>query len=158
MSESKKVKISFIPSKFAVASILQMMPRTTLIAIFLFFCLPSLILADTATEIETLLDYVRTSNATFIRNGQEYTPAQAVDHMQKKRQHFAKDIKSAEDFIGMAGTKSLVSGQPYLVKTKDGRTQECSLWLLDKLREMRGDHSRLSRDSAEVPTAPTPAH
>ena len=136
---------------------LQIMQRTSLIAIFL-FGLPSILLADTAAEIDSLLDYVRTSNATFIRNGQEYTPLEAVDHMQKKRQHFAQDIKSAEDFIGMAATKSLMSGQPYLIKTKDGRTQECSLWLLDKLREMRSDHSRLSRDSAEVPIAPIPAH
>ncbi len=115
------------------------MHRTCLIAVLL-FCLPSLSLANTAVEIDYLLDYVRKSNITYIRNGQEYTPAEAVDHLQKKRQHFAKEIKTAEDFVAVAATKSLVSGQPYLVKTKDGRTQECGLWLLNELKKIRYDN------------------
>ena len=113
--------------------------RTSLIAILL-FCLPSVLLADTASEVDYLLDYVRKSNVTFIRNGQEYTPTEAVDHLQKKRQHFAKEIKSAEDFVTVAATKSLVSGQPYLIKTKDGSTEKCSLWLLNELKKIRSDN------------------
>lgn len=133
------------------------MQRTSIIAIFL-FCLPSLLWADTATEIDSLLDYVRNSNATFIRNGQEYTPTEAVEHLQKKRQHFANDIKTAEDFIATAATKSLVTGQPYLIKTKDGRTQECSRWLIDALTKIRYVYKEMSGRPVELQVKPTPAH
>ncbi len=130
-----------------------MMKRPGLIVILL-FCLPSLLLADTASEIDYLLDYVRKSNVIFIRNGQEYTPTEAVDHLQKKHQYFAKEIKSTEDFVTVAATKSLVSKQPYLVKTRDGRTQECSLWLLNELKTMRNDNKYISIIPAAVAAKP----
>ena len=112
------------------------MYRTSLIAILL-FCLPSLLLADTAAEIDHLLDFVGKAKVTFIRNGREYTQTEAVDHLQKKRQHFVNEIKSAEDFVALAATKSLVSGQAYLVKNQDGQTQQCSLWLIAELQRFR---------------------
>lgn len=109
------------------------------IIVVLLFCLPFRLLADSNTEIDHLLDFVRKSDATFIRNGQEYKPTEAVDHFQKKREHFAKEIKSAEDFVSTAATKSLLSGQSYLVRTKDGHTQECSKWLIEELKRFRNE-------------------
>ncbi len=129
----------------------EMMHRTSLIAIFLFF-LPSLLLADTAAEINHLLDYVGKAKVTFIRNGQEYTPTEAADHLQKKRQHFAKEIKSAEDFVALAATKSLVSGQAYLVKSQDGQTQQCHQWLIAELQRFRKE----SKESEEGGKASIP--
>jgi hypothetical protein len=125
--------------------------RTSLIAILLFF-LPSLLLADTAAEIDHLLEYIGKAQVTFIRNGQEYTPTEAVDHLQKKRQHFVKEIKSAEDFVALAATKSLVSGQAYQVKSQDGQTQQCSLWLIAELQRFRKEN----KDSEEGGKASIP--
>ena len=99
-----------------------MKPMTILMAGVLLFW-PTLLWADSATEIDHLIAYVRGSKATFIRNGQESTPEEAANHIQKKREHFRKEIKTAEDFITQAASQSLMTGKPYLVRTEDGQTQ-----------------------------------
>jgi hypothetical protein len=88
-------------------------------------------------EIEHLLDYVRQSDVVFIRNGTEHKASVAAEHMQKKRQRFKDQIRTAEDFIRLAATRSLLSNQPYLVRTGDGNTQECSTWLQNELNRFR---------------------
>ncbi len=127
------------------------MYRICLIATLLFF-LPSLLLADTAAEIDHLLEYIGKAKVTFIRNGQGYTSLEAVDHLQKKRQHFVKKIKSAEDFVALAATKSLVSGKAYLVKSQDGQTEQCSIWLIAELQRFRNE----KQDSGEGTKASIP--
>ncbi len=76
---------------------------------------------DVEATINYLLSYVGKSGCTFIRNGREYTAKEAVGHMQRKYNHFKSEIKTPEDFIRLAATKSLVSGKPYLVKIKTGK-------------------------------------
>ncbi|HJT44629.1 MAG TPA: DUF5329 family protein, partial [Chthoniobacterales bacterium] len=53
-------------------------------------------------SINYLLDYVANSNATFIRNGQTHTPAEAVNHIKAKYEHFKGEIKTPEDFIRLS--------------------------------------------------------
>ncbi len=51
-------------------------------------------------------------------------------------------VKTPEDFIRLAASKSLVSGQAYRVKTKDGKEFECATWLgeiLDDYRKSQKD-------------------
>lgn len=93
--------------------------------------------ATSEEEIQHLLQYVRESSVTFVRNGQEYPPSEAADHMLKKWDHFKAEIKSAEDFIRLAGTKSLMSGEPYAVRTTDGRNLDSSKWLQEELDRYR---------------------
>ena len=88
-------------------------------------------------EIQHLLQFVRESKASFIRNGQEYPPAAGADHLARKWEKAKDQISSAEDFIRIVGTKSLASGEVYLVKTEDGKTQESSKWLGDELTRYR---------------------
>ena len=88
--------------------------------------------------IDYLLDYVAKSDATFIRNGQTHTPAEAVNHIKAKYEHFKKDIKTPEDFIRLSASKSLLTGQPYLVRTKDGKEMQLSTWLTAALNKHRG--------------------
>ena len=103
-----------------------------------FIAISSQVLAVTADdEIQHLLQFVRESNAVFIRNGQEYQPKEAADHFTKKWKYFKDQIASAEDFIRLAGTKSLMSGEVYLVKPKTGETQESSKWLGEELNRYR---------------------
>ena len=116
--------------------------------------------AKTAAEdlnrtVTYLLDFVTKSDCTFIRNGKSYPPKEASEHMKGKYEHFKKEIKTAEDFIRLAASKSLVSGQPYLVKTNDGKEIECATWLgkiLDDYRKSRKDlRERLSSALQRTP-------
>lgn len=72
--------------------------------------------ATPGAEIDHLLDFIAASPCAFIRNDTEYTAAEAVAHIKDKYAHFHDRIATAEDFIDLAASKSLMSGQPYLVR------------------------------------------
>ena len=88
-------------------------------------------------EIDYLISRVESSGILFIRNGKEYGPGEAAGHLRAKRSHFSDRIRSAEDFIELAGTKSLATGKPYFVKTGGGKIEESSRWLTDELKRHR---------------------
>src|SRR5205807_3765925 len=88
-------------------------------------------------SINYLLDYVAKSNATFIRNGQTHTPQEAVNHIKAKYEHFKNEIKTPEDFIRLSASKSLLTGQPYLVRTPDGKEIRLDDWLTEALKKHR---------------------
>ena len=92
---------------------------------------------DLSAAITYLLTYVEKSDCIFIRNNREHTAKEAVKHMRAKYAHFRDDIKTPEDFIRLSATKSLISGRPYMVKTKDGRLMKSETWLLDALEAYR---------------------
>ena len=83
--------------------------------------------------IQYLIEYVSGSELKFIRNAREYTPDEAAKHMNKKYQYFSDDIKTAEDFIELCATKSLMSGKPYLVVDRGGIALRTSDWLRAEL-------------------------
>ena len=87
--------------------------------------------------ISYLLNYIATSHAAFIRNGTTHTPAEGVEHVKAKYEHFKEDIKTPEDFIRLAATKSLLSGQPYLVKPDGGKERRLDEWLTEALKAHR---------------------
>ncbi len=89
----------------------------------------AVIAEDLAAVIRYLLRYVKNSEVVFIRNNREYTAHEAEDHMRKKYQHFNERIKTPEDFIQFAGTKSLLSGRHYRVRLKNGKTMLSQKWL-----------------------------
>lgn len=84
--------------------------------------------------IAYLLHYIETSHATFIRNGTEHTPAEAVAHVKAKYAHFKPQIKTPEDFIRLSASKSLLTGQPYQVKTAEGKEMHLDTWLTEALK------------------------
>lgn len=91
--------------------------------------------------INYLLNYIATAHVSFIRNGAAHTPAEGVEHVKAKYEHFKKDIKTPEDFIRLAATKSLLSGQPYLVKLESGKERRLDEWLTDALKAHRAKTS-----------------
>jgi hypothetical protein len=108
--------------------------------VFLAFSIGQLLPAESLNDsINYLLDYVANSNAIFIRNGQTHTPQEAANHIKAKYEHFKNEIKTPEDFIRLSASKSLLTGQPYLVRTKDGKEIQLSEWLTDALKKHRGD-------------------
>jgi hypothetical protein len=78
--------------------------------------------------IDYLLRRIETSKATFIRNGKEHTPAEAVSHIKEKYDHFKGEIKTPED---------LLTGKPYLVRTPDGKEMRLDAWLTGALKAHR---------------------
>jgi hypothetical protein len=87
-------------------------------------------------EIDHLLDFVAASPCAFIRNGVTYDGEQAVAHIKDKYQQYRKDIDSAEDFIALAASKSMMSGRPYLVQC-DTNTMPAADWLTKELAAFR---------------------
>ena len=93
--------------------------------------------AQTEQAIRHLIDHVSGSDMTFIRNGSEYTPLEAAEHMQKKYRHFRDDIDTAEDFIALCASKSLLSGKAYEVLDAQGKLRYTGNWLRAELATYR---------------------
>jgi len=87
-------------------------------------------------EIDHLLDFVAASPCAFIRNGVAYGGEQAVAHIKDKYERYRSDIDSAEDFIALAASKSMMSGRPYLVQC-DADTMRAADWLKKELAAFR---------------------
>jgi len=84
-----------------------------------------------------LLDFVANSDCAFIRNGSSYNSKEAAAHIKAKYDYSQKEIKTPEDFIRLAASKSGFSGRPYLVRTKDGKELETADWLGEALKDYR---------------------
>jgi hypothetical protein len=95
-----------------------------------------------STTINYLLAFVEKSDCTFFRNGNAYTANEAVKHMKRKYAHFKNDIATPEDFIRLTSSKSLISGRPYMVKTKAGQMVKSETWLLEALEAHRQKNIR----------------
>jgi hypothetical protein len=93
--------------------------------------------ADTEFEIKHLMAYIEKTNCTFIRNGKEYNGEEALVHIQNKYAYSKRWVKSAEDFITYAVTKSSMTGQPYKVRC-DGQVKFSAEWLTKELNRFRG--------------------
>lgn len=93
--------------------------------------------ADMETEVEYLLHYIETSSCTFHRNGKVYDSKEAGSHIRNKYRHTKRWIKTTEDFIQYAATKSSVSGQLYQVTCND-MPLPTAQWLTDELAQYRG--------------------
>jgi hypothetical protein len=83
---------------------------------------------DLTTEegkIDYLIEQVRKSKVTFIRNRVEYNSIGAAQFLRWKlgrlRNHHHISIESAQDFVLKVTSGSRVSGQPYAVVLEDGR-------------------------------------
>ena len=93
--------------------------------------------AEAMREIEHLLQFVAKSQVHLIRNGKEHTASEGADHLRSKLHKAGGRVKTAEDFINEIATKSSLTGQPYEVKTTDGRKQPSGPWLHEALLEYR---------------------
>lgn len=94
----------------------------------------------TDTEIDRLLQSLKTSGCKFERNGTWYEGAKAVEHLGGKRDYLRKKdkIRTSEDFIRLAATQSSMSGKPYHVACPDKPVVESKAWLTAELSRIRG--------------------
>lgn len=93
--------------------------------------------SETGREITWLLAAVRSSPSTFIRNGSTHAGPAAADHMKAKGDYYRADIKTAEDFIRLAATKSALTGTLYQIRHPDGTQEPCAVWLMRSLQTYR---------------------
>lgn len=97
--------------------------------------------AKLAQTINYLLAFVENSECKFIRNDKEHSDENAAAHMRKKYQYFKDKIKTPEDFIRLAATKSLITNKPYLVRLKNGNLVKSETWLLQALDVFRAEQN-----------------
>jgi hypothetical protein len=111
-------------------------------------------LASAVGEINYLLDFVDRSGCKFYRNGSWYDSHRAQSHLRKKYNYLAarERIKSAEDFIDQAATRSSLSGEEYQIQCEAGPTVPANRWLRTALTDYRS--SNRQRAALRLPVAP----
>jgi len=88
-------------------------------------------------KIDALIRYVAgLQGATFIRNGSEYAAKDAAEHLELKRKKAGDRVKTARDFIDGLATESYLSGKPYQIRMKDGKTYSSREVLLKELARL----------------------
>ena len=117
-----------------------------ILLVMLFAVLPAGVSAGSGTaeaEIDHLLNYIGASGCVFERNGEEYGSGEARAHIQKKYDYFEDKIDSAEKFIELCATKSIITGVPYRIRCQGKPPVESRQWLLDELRRFRAERGTL---------------
>jgi hypothetical protein len=93
--------------------------------------------AHELSRIERLIRFVETQkDMKFIRNGTEYSCADAAKFLRGKMEAMGGEVATARDFIERIATKSSMSGQPYQVKFADGKTIPAGQFLADELKRI----------------------
>lgn len=90
-------------------------------------------------EVANALTRLEASGCKFNRNGKWYTGTQAREHLQKKLDYAEKktSLKTAEEFIAVAASKSSTTGEPYQVKCTDKPPVFSSVWLQQQVQAGR---------------------
>ena len=92
-------------------------------------------------KVEQLLQYISNlQGATFIRNGNKYSPEEAAQHLASKFRKHAKKIKTAHDFIDHLASRSSVSGEAYQIRMADGSVVETGKLLNSELERIEGQN------------------
>ncbi len=92
--------------------------------------------ARTRQEIDHLMGYIAAAQCRFIRNGKAYDAQTAREHIQRKDDHLHSRIRTAEDFIRYAASRSSMSGEPYRIACGNQMVR-CADWLHEELVRFR---------------------
>jgi hypothetical protein len=117
--------------------------RPTLVALALalaaFVSAPALASPDarSTAEIDQILTSIANSGCTFIREGKEYSGADARKHLETKLGFARSRIDTAEQFISYLASKSSTTGNAYHIRC--GATDTVAqTWLDTQLKTIRG--------------------
>jgi hypothetical protein len=91
-------------------------------------------------EVQHLLEFVRSTPCVIHRNDLAHTGAEAYPHILKKYDHYREQIRTTEEFIEYAASKSLLSGKPYTVSCAGRTPQTTGDWLREELALFRRRH------------------
>jgi hypothetical protein len=90
---------------------------------------------DQTSEIERMLEAVRSSGLVFLRNGKDATAAEAAEHLRKKWRQTTPPITTVQGFLNRVASRSSSSGKSYQVKLADGSKVEANVWLRGQIEE-----------------------
>jgi hypothetical protein len=109
-------------------------------------------------EIDYLLAHVGASGCEFYRNGSWYDGPRAQAHLRVKYDYLAARnlVRSAEDFIDKAATKSSLSGQPYQIRCAGYAAVASNQWLRDALARYRVQTGSSPTSELASPSHPGP--
>ena len=101
-------------------------------------------------DIQYLLDAIGRSGCEFYRNGSWHAAADARSHLDRKYRAVDKKrpVRSVQDFIDWAGTRSSMTGEPYRVRCPGSDAMTSAEWFQRELRR---------RPPPAVKSASTPA-
>ena len=89
------------------------------------------------SRIDRLIQVVESrKDMKFVRNGTEYSCADAGKFLRGKLESMGKEVTTAREFIERIASKSSMSGQPYQVKFADGRMMPASQFLHEELKRL----------------------
>jgi Family of unknown function (DUF5329) len=95
--------------------------------------------AHEMSRIDKLIHFVESQkDMKFVRNGTEYTCAEAARFLRGKMDAMGGEVSTAREFIERIASKSSMSGQPYQVKFADGKTMLAAQFLADELKRIEG--------------------
>ena len=89
------------------------------------------------SRIERLIRFIEMQkDMKFIRNGSEYSCAEAAKFLRGKLESMGGDVTTAREFIERIASKSSMSGQPYHVKFADGKLVLAAQFLSEELKRI----------------------
>ena len=113
-----------------------------MVALLLIVLASSSASAQPMTEDQKIEALIRTidgmKDAVFVRNGTAYEGHAAAQHLRDKWRWKKGEVKTARDFIRVCASVSSQSGQPYLVRWKDGRVEKSGDFLSAALDRLEG--------------------
>jgi hypothetical protein len=80
-------------------------------------------------RIESLLRRIAAAQVTFVREGKDYTPAEAAAHLRRKYEAAKDKVTTLEAFIADVASRSSLTGNAYSIKHADGSSQSAEAWL-----------------------------
>lgn len=103
--------------------------------------------APVRAEIDALLARLESSGCRFGRNDEWFAGADAKAHLLRKLEHIERvgTIRSTEQFIETAATKSSVSGAPYQVQCGGAAAVPSGPWLSGELKGLRAARAKAAR-------------
>lgn len=110
--------------------------------------------ADVEPTIDYLIGFVARSELSFVRNERRYSADEAARHMQRKYRHLRDEIHTVDDFIELAASRSLSTGEPYLVIDSTGRSTPTGQWL----RQVLADNCGAAASTATATTSSDSEH
>jgi len=88
-------------------------------------------------KIESLIEQIGgLKDATFIRNGSNYSAVNAATFLRRKWEANDFRVKTARDFIDKLASFSGTSGKAYLIRFKDGKEIKSQDFLLAALKKL----------------------
>jgi hypothetical protein len=121
-------------------SFLRLLPRFTRLAVTASVLASAAVPAHSMdagerVKAKQLVNYIETmEGAVFIRNGREYTAANAAQFMRLKCESKMNTLKTAREFVDQCFSRSSESGKAYQIRTPDGKLYNSGDFLMQRLQ------------------------